>query len=89
MNRRAWRWPKIFWARTEHGRFGGHDHFAQARRGKERLWVVITNPDPRSGEIIMVNLTTQRPHSDATTVLPPGEHPFIDRPTVASYHDAR
>ena len=56
---------------------------------KEHLWVVITNPDPNTGEVIMVNLTTQRPHSDTTTVLLPGEHPFIDRPTVAFYHDAR
>lgn len=51
--------------------------------------MVITNPDPNTGEVIMVNLTTQRPHSDTTTVLRPGEHPFIDRPTVAFYSDAR
>ncbi len=50
---------------------------------KEHLWVVVTNPDPNTGEVIMVNLTTQRPHSDTTTVLLPGEHPFLDRPTVA------
>ena len=56
---------------------------------KEHLWVVITNPDPIAGEVIMVNLTTQRPHSETTTILLPGEHPFIDRPTVAFYHDAR
>lgn len=56
---------------------------------KEHLWVVVTNPDPNTGEVIMVNLTTQRPHSDTTTVLLPGEHPFIDRPTVAFYNDAR
>ncbi len=56
---------------------------------KEHLWVVVTNPDPNTGEVIMVNLTTQRPHSDTTTVLLPGEHPFIDRPTVAFYSDAR
>jgi len=56
---------------------------------KEHLWVVITKPDPKTGEVIMVNLTTQRPHSDTTTVLSSGDHPFIDRPTVAFYHDAR
>lgn len=56
---------------------------------KEHLWILITNPDPQTGEAIMVNLTSQRPHSDITTILQPGEHPFIDRPTVAFYADAR
>jgi hypothetical protein len=55
---------------------------------KEHLWVVVTKPEPATGEVIMVNLTTRRPHSDTTTVLLPGEHPFIDRPTVAFYPDA-
>lgn len=56
---------------------------------KEHLWVGITNPNPNTGEVIVVNLTTQRPHSDTRTVLLPGELPFIDRPTVAFYKDAR
>ena len=37
----------------------------------------------------MVNVTTQRPHSDTTTVLNPGDHPFIQRPSVVLYADAR
>ena len=56
---------------------------------KEHLWALITAPDPQSGEAIMVNLTTQRPHSDTTTIIQPGEHPFVDRPTVVFYADAR
>lgn len=56
---------------------------------KEHLWILISNPDPQTGEAIMVNLTSQRPHSDTMTILQPGEHPFIDRPTVAFYADAR
>ena len=35
----------------------------------EHLWVLITNPDPATHEAIMVNVTTQRPHSDTTTIL--------------------
>jgi hypothetical protein len=56
---------------------------------KEHPWALITAPDPQSGEAVMVNLTTQRPHSDTTTVLQPGEHPFADHPTVVFYADAR
>ena len=56
---------------------------------KEHLWALITAPDPESGDAIMVNLTTQRPHSDTTTIIQPGEHPFVDRPTVVFYADAR
>ena len=56
---------------------------------REHLWALITAPDPQSGEAVMVNLTTQRPHSDTTTILQSGEHPFVDRPTVVFYADAR
>ena len=56
---------------------------------KKHLWALITAPDPESGDAIMVNLTTQRPHSDTTTIIQPGEHPFVDRPTVVFYADAR
>ena len=56
---------------------------------KEHLWALITAPNPESGDAIMVNLTTQRPHSDITTIIQPGEHPFVDRPTVVFYADAR
>jgi len=55
----------------------------------EHLWVLITNPDPQTHEAIMVNVTTLRPHSDTTIVLNPGDHPFIQRPSVIFYADAR
>jgi hypothetical protein len=56
---------------------------------KEHLWALITAADPESGDAIMVNLTTQRPHSDTTTIIQPGERPFVDRPTVVFCADAR
>jgi hypothetical protein len=55
----------------------------------EHLWVLITRPDPATREGIMINVTTQRPHSDTTTVLNRGDHPFIQRPSVVLYADAR
>ncbi len=55
----------------------------------EHLWVLITNPNPATHEALMVNLTTQRPHSDSTTILHIGDHPFVKKPSVLFYADAR
>ena len=67
------------------------DSFLLPKPGREtgHLWVLITNPDPATDEAIMVNVTTQRPHSDTTTVLNVGDHPFIQKPSVIFYADAR
>lgn len=56
---------------------------------EDHLWALITKPDPETGKAIMVNLTTQRPHSDTTAIIQPGEHPFVHQPTVVFYADAR
>ena len=37
----------------------------------------------------MVNVTTQRPHSDTTTILNVGDHPFVQKPSVIFFADAR
>ncbi len=55
----------------------------------EHLWVLITRPHPETFETIMVNVTTQRPHSDTTTILNAGDHPFVQKPSVIFYADAR
>jgi hypothetical protein len=67
------------------------DSFMLPKPGQdtEHLWVLITWPDPETLEAIMVNITTQRPHSDTTTILDAGDHPFIQRPSVVFYSDAR
>lgn len=44
---------------------------------KSHLWVVVTAVNPQSGEVIIVNFTTERPHSDKTLVIQPGEHRFV------------
>jgi len=59
------------------------------RHETEHLWLLITNPDPATHEAIMVNVTTQRPHSDTTTILNVGEHPFVRKPSVIFHADAR
>ena len=53
------------------------------------LWIIVTAPEAGSGQAVMVNLTTQRPHSDTTVVLNAGDHPFVRHPTVVNFSDAR
>ena len=67
------------------------DSFMLPKPGQEteHVWVLITNPDPASHEAIMVKVTTQRPHSDTTTILNVGDHPFVQKPSVIFYADAR
>ena len=55
----------------------------------EHLWVLVTAAHPGNGKAIMVNITTRRAHSDTTTVLDVGDHPFIKTPSVVYYADAR
>jgi|SRR5437879_2350065 len=51
------------------------------------LWIVASDPDIEQ-KVLIVNITTQRPYSDNTTVLKTGDHPFIGRPSVVSYKDS-
>jgi hypothetical protein len=53
------------------------------------LWAIVTDLDARTGEVVIVNLTTQRPHSDPTVLLNVGDHPFVKHPTVVNFSDAR
>jgi len=39
--------------------------------------------------VVIVSLTTLRPHSDETVILQPGDHPFVQHPTCVYYSDAR
>jgi len=67
------------------------DSFMLPKPGQdaEHLWVLITRPNPQTHTAIMVNVTTQRPHSDVTVILQAGEHPFVQKPSVIFYADAR
>ena len=53
------------------------------------LWVVLCDPAGPRQEVVIVSLTTYRPHSDDTVVLQPGDHPFVQHPTCVYYSDAR
>lgn len=53
------------------------------------LWILVTEPDPQTKLAVIVSVTTLRGHSDTTLVLHKGDHPFIIRPSIVSYTDAR
>lgn len=56
----------------------------------EHLWIIVT-PVDEEGKAVCVNVTTLRSTSsfvDMTTVLKPGDHPFISQDSVVRYSDA-
>jgi hypothetical protein len=53
------------------------------------LWVVITEPSETLDKVIVVNLTSKKPHSDTTTILTQQHHKFIKHETVVNYSNAR
>jgi hypothetical protein len=67
------------------------DSFLMPKPGysTEHLWLLMTTPHPQSTVAIMVNITTRRQHSDLTNILSVGDHPFISRPSIVYYADAR
>jgi hypothetical protein len=66
------------------------DTFLIPKRGDEfeHLWIVLTEPDD-DGNAVCVNVTRKELYSDTTTVLKPGEHPFISKESVVHYPDAQ
>jgi hypothetical protein len=49
---------------------------------------VLTAPDPNA-QVLLINFTTLRSHSDTTVVIQPGEHPFVMHATAVHYADTR
>jgi hypothetical protein len=53
------------------------------------LWIVLTEPEGQPLEVVIVNLTKNKPLADTTCILSPGDHTFIKVETVVHYADAR
>ena len=55
------------------------------------LWVILTDPDSTvaDGKIVAVCFVSVRPHTDPTTVLQVGDHPFVRHPTHIDYGSAK
>ena len=56
---------------------------------KAHLWIVVTEPNLETQECVIVSVTTLKGSQDQTITLQPGDHRFIDRPSVVMFSDAR
>lgn len=67
------------------------DTLEMPKRGDStpHLWILLTDPDPATGEVVIVNVTTKRSHSDTTVILQAGDHPYIDHESTIYYADAQ
>jgi hypothetical protein len=52
------------------------------------LWIVVTQPDPRTHLCAIVSVTTLRNSKDRTVILRPGDHPFVRHDSTIFYGDA-
>lgn len=55
----------------------------------EHLWIILTEPDPRTREAACVNISTLRDSSEKTVILRVGDHKFVRHDSVIFYADAR
>ena len=58
-------------------------------QGYPHLWIIATDPDPRSHLAVIVSLTTLRHAADQTVVLRKGEHEFIRHDSAVHFGDSR
>lgn len=52
------------------------------------LVFILTDPDPDHGWAVTAMLVTQRPHTDRTTLLDVGDHPFIRHGSAVDFGTA-
>lgn len=56
--------------------------------GKPHVWFLLTEAD-QENRVLAVMLVTRRRHSDGTTAIQPGEHPFVTAESVISYGETK
>lgn len=54
----------------------------------KHLFIVLTAPEGEPPVVVMVNITTRRPTSDATVILTPGDHSFVKHESVIAFEHA-
>ncbi len=57
-------------------------------RPPQHLWVVLTDPDPKTNQVVIVMIVTSREHTDKTVTLTAGSHPFIVHESNVDYRTA-
>jgi hypothetical protein len=55
----------------------------------QHLWIAVTDPDPKTNKFVAVMVVTKKSHTDPTTPLNPGDHPFINRESHVDYGTAK
>ena len=55
---------------------------------KFHLWLVLTDPDSSTGEVVAVMVRTATRYTDDTVVLQKGDHPFIRHESSVHYSSA-
>lgn len=53
------------------------------------LFLVLTDPDPKTRKVVVVMVVTERPHTDKTVTLAAGSHPFIRHDSNVDYGTCR
>ena len=60
---------------------------ARSSKHVTHLWVVASDPFGDPQQVVLMSLSSLREGSDNTVVLKKGDHPFVQRDTVAFYAD--
>jgi len=53
------------------------------------LWVIISDPEQDAANVLIVNLTSWKPHHDQSCILREGDHPWIQHKSCVNYPDAK
>lgn len=55
----------------------------------DHLWVILSDPQKDTRQILIVSLTTAAPHKESVCLLQAGEHPWVTHETCVAYNTAR
>lgn len=58
------------------------------RTGVPHLWIVLTDPDPKTDKVAAVMVVSQKTTTDKTVTLDIGDHPFIVHKSNLDYGGA-
>jgi hypothetical protein len=62
--------------------------FAPNPHDKLHLWLVITDPDGQTDQVVAVMVCTAKTYTDSTVILSTGDHPFITHESSVHYSTA-
>lgn len=55
----------------------------------DHLWVVLSEPEQNPESVLLVSITTLRPHKDQACLIHRGEHPWVTHDSCVAYDFAR